>query len=314
MLNFTDLINSILSHYEFEKKPPVLIDIGASGDIFEKWTRIAKKSICIAFDADDRDFVVNSVEESTGYHKLYKFNRIVLPTAAKECTFYLTHSPYCSSTLQPDTKSISDWMFAPLFEVEKKVTLPSVTVAECLDSIDIDYIDWYKVDSQGIDMDIFLSIPEQIRTNILAADFETGIMDAYINENKTADLLVMLDREKYWASSFDVKGTQRLDQKYSQYSKLLHESPCWVGITSLKQVNDQHNVRSALLLIVFSLIENQWGYALEVCKKVNSGDPVFQKIHGSILDYIDQKEQARNRRGKTFRRFKNLVKKIIGRP
>jgi len=50
------LIDKVLTRKEFEDKPPVLLDIGASGTIHKKWKRIAKYSICIAFDADTRDF------------------------------------------------------------------------------------------------------------------------------------------------------------------------------------------------------------------------------------------------------------------
>lgn len=311
MNNFEQLIKSILSNKVFEQRPPVLIDIGASGEIFEKWILIAEKSICIAFDADDRDFTFDSAEGDTGYRKLYKFNRIVLSSAQKECTFYLTKSPYCSSTLKPDKKNLADWMFAPLFEVEREAKLPCTTVEECLTNLKLDYIDWYKVDSQGIDMDIFLSIPEGIRDNILAADFEPGLMDAYLNENKMGGLLTMLDNESYWISSFDVKGTQRLDQKYSSLSGQLHESPCWAGVTSLKNVDVSYNLRSALLLMVFSLVENQWGYALQICETMSAIDPIFDKLHAEILNVVKRNERKQSK--KLYPLLKKFVKKAIGR-
>ena len=47
-----------MEHPEIQKKIPVLIDIGASGTIHEKWETLAKYSVCIAFDADSRDFKI----------------------------------------------------------------------------------------------------------------------------------------------------------------------------------------------------------------------------------------------------------------
>ncbi|MBC7747651.1 MAG: hypothetical protein H7Z76_03560, partial [Methylotenera sp.] len=275
MNKFEPIIKSILSNKVFEQKPPVLIDIGASGGIFDKWALFADKSICIAFDADARDFSFDAIEGETGYRKLYKFNRIVLPNVQEDCTFYLTKSPHCSSTLMPDKEGLKGYIFESLFEVEKEVRLPSTTIDECLESVNLDYIDWYKVDSQGIDMDIFLSIPKEIRETIFAADFEPGLMDAYLKENKTAGILTMLDKESYWISTLDVRGTQRLDEKYASFSNQLHESPCWVGLTALKKVNSKYDLRSALLLMVFSLVENQWGYALQICEAVSKIDPIF---------------------------------------
>ena len=310
MTSFQSIVDKILANKIFEIAPPVLLDIGASGEIFEKWKTIAAQSICIAFDADDRDFSCEAAENS-GYKKLYKFNRIVTAVANDNCSFYLTNSPYCSSTLLPDTKSISSWMFAPLFEVEKTISLKSTTIQECLQNINLTYIDWYKVDSQGIDTDLFLSIPEDIRKNVLAADFEPGIMDAYLNENKLADLLKLLDKENYWISSFDVKGTQRLDAKYTHYRNILHESPCWAGITSLKEFEKVITVRARLLLIVFSLIEHQWGHALQICEASKSLDSQFNEIHTAILSIASNIESQRNRKGKTIQRIKNIIKKII---
>jgi hypothetical protein len=311
MNRFTPIINRILSDQVFEQKPPVLIDIGASGAIFDKWALIADKSVCIAFDADARDFTFDSVEGDTGYRKLYRFNRIVLPTVQKECTFYLTKSPHCSSTLVPDKENLAGWMFESLFEVEKEVNLPSTTIGECLDKVKLDYIDWYKVDSQGIDMDIFLSIPKEVRDNIFAADFEPGLMDAYLGENKTAGLLTTLDNESYWISTLDVRGTQRLDPKYSALSSQLHESPCWIGLTALKKVSSSYDLRSALILMVFSLVENQWGFALQICEAVGSKDPIFSKLQDEILSTV--KKNTKKQTEKIYPQVKKIIKKAIGR-
>ena len=58
------IIQAVLSSSHFENKPPVLIDIGASGEINKKWRPIAPYSICIAFDADDREFNVSEKQAS----------------------------------------------------------------------------------------------------------------------------------------------------------------------------------------------------------------------------------------------------------
>jgi hypothetical protein len=69
------LIRKILSRNEFREQPPVLLDVGASGSIHPKWTAIAPYSVCIAFDADNREMGY-VVRESSGYLKLYVYNHI----------------------------------------------------------------------------------------------------------------------------------------------------------------------------------------------------------------------------------------------
>jgi hypothetical protein len=119
------MIDMVLQRQEFIEAPPVLLDIGASGAIHRKWRTIAKYSIGIAFDADVREMNY-AIKESSGYKKLYLFNRLVTDSPSSETDFYLTRSPYCSSLLRPDEKSIANWAFADLFEVEKTVKLKSI--------------------------------------------------------------------------------------------------------------------------------------------------------------------------------------------
>jgi hypothetical protein len=259
------IISKILENKIFINQPPVLFDIGASGDICSKWKFIAKYSICVAFDADDRDFTT-TVSEDKGYKKLFKINRIVSANLEDRRKFYLTNSPHCSSTLMPDYFHLSDWLFSDLFVVENEQVLDSIRLTDALESIGIDYLDWFKVDSQGTDLDLFLSLPSNIRENVLAADFEPGIMDAYIGENKFYDVMKAVENAKMWISNLEIKGTKRINNKLTTIANSLRNSPCWGEITALKMpiLND---LRSQLLLIVFSLIECQWGYALEIIEK-----------------------------------------------
>ena len=65
------IIKKIMSHPSLVSQPPILMDIGASGFIHKKWNSIAKYSICIAFDADTRDFQTTEAED-IGWRKLIK--------------------------------------------------------------------------------------------------------------------------------------------------------------------------------------------------------------------------------------------------
>jgi len=277
------IIKKIMELEIFNNKPPLLIDIGASGAICQKWQQIAEYSICIAFDADKRDFSATIVEDK-GYRKLYKINRIVSADSEASRKFYLTNSPHCSSTLKPDLIHLNDWLFSPLFVVEQEEILNSIQLANALMSTGFDYIDWFKIDSQGTDLDIFLSLPTEIRNNILAADFEPGIIDAYLNEDKFHEVLKTVEDENMWVSSLEIKGTKRIHKEYETIAHTLRNSPCWGEITSLRLPFIQ-DLRSQLLLIVFSLIENQWGYALEIIDKSELKEEIILKeIRNNIIE------------------------------
>ena len=266
------IINDVMEHPEIQKKYPVLIDIGASGTIHEKWESLAKYSICIAFDADSRDFEICESEDK-GWRKLYSMNRLVASEAAEEMDFYLTHSPHCSSSLAPDQKALEPWAFSPLFEVDKVVKLPAVDLDSVLEKIGITYIDWYKTDSQGTDLRIFDALPKSIIRKIISADFEPGIIDAYMGEDKLHQLMAYMDKQPFWVSHMEVKGSQRIDQddlhnlnylKRRFISSFLKTAPGWCEISYINKLSDKEmTCREYLLGWVFATMKEEHGFAIQ---------------------------------------------------
>lgn len=286
------IISTILESRYFANRPPVLVDIGASGEINTKWKAIAPYSICIAFDADDRDF---QIDESTNseYKKLITFNRIVSATPENRPDFYLTASPYCSSLLKPDEEKLRPWVFHSLFKVEKLTSLPAITLAESFDEASINYVDWFKTDTQGTDLRLFKSLSKQLSETILAAEFEPGIMDAYQGEDKLYMVMQEMNEREFWLSSMEVKGTQRLNADYLpaigefQSKRIVRKSPCWAEVTYLRQPFPATE-RQLLLLFVFSLLEKQYGFALEVIDYAskNFNDALFKDCKKAVLNKL----------------------------
>jgi hypothetical protein len=291
------IIQDILQSFYFADQPPVLIDIGASGEINAKWKTIAPYSVCIAFDADDRDFQVNE-KTNAGYKKLISLNRIVTAATSGEQLFYLTASPYCSSLLEPDKEKLAPWVFNKLFEVEKTTTLPAITLADALQQAGVDRVDWFKSDTQGTDLRLFQSLPTGIKTNVLAAEFEPGIMDAYKGEDKLHMVMSEMEGQSFWLSSMEVKGTQRLSASYAPVigsavlKRVIRISPCWAEVTYLRKPFPEASPRQLLLLIVFALLEKQFGFALELADHAigKFDDPVFKDCKNAVLGKISKEK------------------------
>lgn len=286
------IIDTILRSSFFQNKPPVLIDIGASGEINAKWKKLAPYSICIAFDADDREFTVDE-KTASGYKKLLVINRIVTAEATAATDFHLTASPFCSSLLMPDAEKLRPWVFKSLFKVEKTVQLPAITLNQTLEQAGIQYIDWFKTDTQGTDLRLFLSLTDDTRANILAAEFEPGIMDAYKGEDKLFMLMNQMQESGFWLSSMEVKGTQRLNENYVKMfgdfnaTRMVRRSPCWAETTYLRNPI-YTGTRELLLLVVFALLERQYGFALEVCDTAidKTGESIFTTCRQAVLQQL----------------------------
>ena len=57
---------------------------------------------------------------------------IVADPLRTEAHFYLTRSPYCSSTLLPDETALADYLFADQFVVEGQATVRATTLEAVL--------------------------------------------------------------------------------------------------------------------------------------------------------------------------------------
>ncbi|MCX6239063.1 MAG: hypothetical protein NTY07_16135 [Bacteroidia bacterium] len=289
------ILSKIFEHRVIMDKPPVLIDIGASGQLLENFKSFAKYSICLAFDADSRD--MQFVEkESSCYKKLVVYNCIVTDTRKSQIDFYLTDSPYCSSTLCPDSQHLSNWNFWKLFEIKKKILLNARNLNEVLNEQSITYIDWFKTDSQGTDLRLFKNLDENIVNKIIVADFEPGFIDAYLTEDKLHSILAHMDKLPFWLSDCNVKGSQRLNKDLKQFylkqnQKIdLKQSPGWAEISYFNNFKncDFHGKRELLLGCAFAIIKKQFGFALELAEigKHKFNDAIFSTIFDFALNEV----------------------------
>jgi hypothetical protein len=297
MKNRAKIIQLILQSEYFTLNPPVLIDIGASEEINSKWKEISNYCICIAFDADDREF---NVFENTGnsYKKLIRINRIVSDESHNSKSFYLTRSPFCSSTLSPDNEKLKPWFFSELFDVVNKIELPAITINEALKLAGINYIDWFKTDTQGTDLRIYNSLSPEVKNTISIAEFEPGIMDAYKGEDKLFSIMSEMHNNNFWLSDLEVKGTQRYnittnnEINSSIIKRIVRVSPCWAEVVYLRELSSEMTVRQLLFLVIAALMEEQYGYCLEICDfgsqqfKIS----IFAEVRRLILKLIKNRQ------------------------
>lgn len=289
------ILKKIFEHKAFSDTPPVLLDIGASTHLPEKWKLIAGHSICIAFDPDHRqmEYIENN---SSSFKKLIVIPAIVHESINGESEFYLTSSPECSSLLEPNPDELEPFYFAPLFDVEKKVQLPAATLEQVLADLEIDYVDWFKTDSQGTDLRLFKSLPDNVMDTVLAAEFEPGLIDSYNSEDKLDKILEYLDQIKFRITTFELKEVTLLNRetaaKYfspitaKMISALMPTAPGWTEVTALKR--DLNSIRDYLLSWVFATIENQPGLALQTALKGYEifDDELFNQLQKMSIKHL----------------------------
>jgi hypothetical protein len=265
------LIEKIFNEEELKTQPPVLLDIGAAGEIHNDWKLIAPYSVCIAFDADKRDFGFIE-QKSSEYKKLFVFNCIVTDQKTEEAEFYLTKSPHCSSLLKPDNENLADWKFSGLFEIERTTRLKTKNLNSVLKELKIEQIDWFKTDSQGIDLRLFKCLDKNTSDHIIIADFEPGIIPAYKGEDKLHQLMDHMDNLPFWISDMEIRGSERIKKDFNSIIPTplaLKQSPGWCLVTYINNFMDQSllNKRDLLLGWTIASLKKQHGFALELSIK-----------------------------------------------
>lgn len=263
---------------------PVLCDIGASGGPPAIWKPIAPFSTYIGFDPDLRD-----MQETFGgeYGRSIIINQAVAADPAEdETAFFLTRSPYCSSTLEPDMQSLSNYLFADLFAVEQQTTAAATTLEKVLERLSLDHIDWMKVDSQGTDLRIFESLEDATRSRLLVLDVEPGLIDAYRGEDLFVDAHRSLTSQGFWLADLNIGSTVRMGTETFRSAALfegsgieeerarqvllssLKESPGWCEaryFRTIDALNENPNGQDYFLAWIFAMLDDQLGFALDLC-------------------------------------------------
>lgn len=272
----SNVINNLLLELDIH---PVLIDVGASGTTPEIWNSIAQHSIYVGFDPDLRE-----IQELSGdvFHRSVIVNEaITSEEASKEVLFYLTKSPYCSSVLKPDSKSLENFIFSELFVVERETKVRATTLNSIKERLSLTGVDWLKTDSQGTDLRIFNSLNNDIRSQVLAVDIEPGLIDAYLGEDLFIDAHKSLVQQGFWLSNLNVCGEVRLkkstidrletiDKEVNlELINLYHKkSPGWCEARYLRTIDwltqGKFTQREYILLWVFSTLDGQLGFAIEL--------------------------------------------------
>ena len=294
------MIDKILRRSEFSDRPPVLMDIGAAGAIHPKWKSIAKYSVCIAFEADTRGLGFE-IRESREYRKLYVYNAIVMDKNSGDVEFHLTRFPPCSSVLPPRHGRLAAWAFSDLFKVMETVRLKSICINTVLEETGIDKVDWFKTDSQGIDLRLFESLGDERINRVLVAEFEPGIIDAYEGEDKLWHLLRFMEGRPFWMADISIKGSQRIRPELpgdfpAIFPKkiiraAIKTSPGWGEVAYFNEFPEPSiglDKRDYLLGFVFAILENQLGFALEIALrgKARFGDSIFEEMASHVSSKI----------------------------
>lgn len=265
----------------------ILVDIGASGDPPPIWQELAPFASYIGFDPDAREL---NESNRYGFQDFKLIKKIVTDDDVSTVKFFLTDYPYCSSTLKPDMAQCAQYTFTETFVVTDQTEFPAIRLDQVMADLELDRLDWLKLDSQGKDLDLFLSIHESLRSQILAIDIEPGVVAFYEGENTFAESHQALLDEGFWLASLQLQngGFARIYQStrraLADYRLSPDQEPIdFMGLpvspTALEAryfrsleslIARGATVRDFLTLWMFALCDQKLGFALDVAVHLKS--------------------------------------------
>lgn len=287
-------------------KQLVLVDVGSSGGVPSIWRPLGQYATYVGFDPDARE--IREVRDGEFARAVY-INKAVAPAEAGGAVrFFLTRSPYCSSTLRPNPAITGSFLSAEKFIVEGETRAPATTLGEALSGLGLAHVDWLKIDTQGTDLAVFHSLPEDLRRGVLAADLEPGLRGAYVNEQLFSDVHAAMVREGMWLSRMEVLGFPRmrkatldalsakrpLDEK--MIIKSVRRTPGWVEcrylrtLESLAERGDVVMRRDYITLWLFAHADQQYGYCLDIADEFArrfGADALAETMMSIPLAHID---------------------------
>jgi len=156
------------------------VDVGAAGDIHPRWKRISKFLDYIGFEPDKRSSELLVKSQNCKSYKIYPY---ALWNKKQKLKFNLTKKPEVSSAFKPNYKFLNQFMNSERFKIESIIELDSID----LDNLEIEGIDFIKMDVQGGELNI-ISGAENNLPKCIGLELEVEFNEIYENQPLFGDL------------------------------------------------------------------------------------------------------------------------------
>jgi FkbM family methyltransferase len=209
-----------------------LVDIGSSGALDRYWQALFSRLNLYAFDPN-----LEECERLAGLkHPFASATYLPYAIANTSGTFslYQTRDPYCWSLLEPDQARWSRFALGDRFQVEAVSSLQAVALNELaeINSVEIDVI---KSDTQGLELPILSSAPQQV-SQAFVIEVETGFSQNYKQETTFSQISQFLEARSF--RLFDINPNHRVARKNSLQAHTRRQEILWCESLWLKDYVD----------------------------------------------------------------------------
>ena len=234
----------------------VIVDIGASGGIDSRWSKITEFYKGILFEPDPREYETLK-NNSDG-------NIIVLNSALsdskKEVEFHLCKKQMVSSIYPPNFNLLNKFPEAERFNVEKIIHLNTDTLDNQLKKEGINEVDFIKIDTQGYELSILKGSSGCIE-NIIGLEVEVEFEPMYIGQPLFSEVdsyvknkgFILIDLKRYFWKRNDNKNTGSSKGQIMFGDALYFKSP--EKILSISSISQEKIIRAIYVYLSYGYID-----------------------------------------------------------
>lgn len=260
--------------------------IGSSGSNFSKWKSIARSSVLITLDGNEK-----SLNSSKLFKKIIT-NKIIISDKDGISSFYETKDPHCSSLLEPNKKVYNNWYGAHRFKIRKKTKEKVSTLNRFLKLNKIKYIDWLIIDVQGMDLKILKKLNKTILKNITILDVEPGFFSFYKKADKISEIFSFLP--KYFnfediTFGYNYKVNSNNLSNLEKKILFLFNKPSKI-YSNITFTNKNNQERNLLIKMIYLANENKLFELRQVFNDLFAKNTKYNSIKNSINKEITIKK------------------------
>jgi FkbM family methyltransferase len=234
-----------------KNNPLVIVDVGASGGIHERWRKLGSNVKAILFEPDRNEFEKLVETQSK--------NSVVINSALAEGSesvkYHLCKKQQVSSTYIPNKLVLDKYEDSDRFEIEKTITLEADSMNNLLLNANIGEIDFMKIDTQGSELDIIKGA-SNFYENLVGLEVEVEFLELYRGQPLFSEVNSFIESKGFTLIDLKRYFWKRSAKKYSSNKgQLIFADALYLkepeDIIALDGLNEEKIVRTTFIYMAY---------------------------------------------------------------
>jgi FkbM family methyltransferase len=292
-----NILRTVLDEYDAHL---TLLDLGASGGIYQPFETALPFGRLVEVDPDARDFPTDASGSSP--NRVRVKSAITEDETATSVHVYLTKSPYCTSTLQGDFSRLNNFPYSDLFTVVDEQDLPATSLNRLAAELNTEF-HWIKIDTQGTELRVLKSMSSSLLASLCACDAEISLYRHYLGADWFPDFHRFMDGAGFYISDI-VNIQQRLRLTASDEIRMKRVLPGIAGrklwpttpevryIRTLNVGDPIKDISRFVRIWTISFLTENYVYCFFLLQRLRETGDEFNGLADTLMSLLEKVEMA----------------------